>query len=65
MTITELKNVVQKLSIDEQKELFEWIDELRENQWDQQIEKDLESGKLNHLIEQAKKEFREGKCQKI
>ena len=65
MTIAEIKNAVQKLSIDEQKELFEWVDELRENQWDKQIEKDLEAGKLDHLIAEAKKEFKEGKCQKI
>jgi hypothetical protein len=65
MTITEIKNIVQNLSKDDQKELFEWIDDFRENQWDQQIEKDLEAGKLNHLVEQAKREFREGKCQKI
>ena len=38
MTITEIKNAVQKLSIDEQKELFEWLDEFRDNQWDQQEE---------------------------
>ena len=65
MTIAEIKNAVQELSRDEQKELFEWLDQLRENQWDQEIENDLESGKLNHLIERAKKEFKEGKCQKL
>jgi hypothetical protein len=31
MTITEIKQAVAKLSIDEQQELFEWVEELREN----------------------------------
>ncbi|MGI0479465.1 hypothetical protein ACN4EE_01610 [Geminocystis sp. CENA526] len=65
MTITEIKKAVEHLSIIEQKELFHWIDEYRENQWDKQIEEDLENGRLNKLIAQAKQEFKEGKCQKI
>jgi hypothetical protein len=65
MTITEIKKAVEHLSINEQKELFNWIDEYRDNQWDKQIEDDLEKGRLNKLIAQAKQEFKEGKCQKI
>lgn len=65
MSITEIKKAVEKLSVNEQEELFEWVDELRENQWDKQIENDLDNGRLNDLIEQAKKEFKDGKCQKI
>jgi hypothetical protein len=65
MTITEIKKSVEKLSSDEQEELFAWIDEFRENQWDQEIESDFKAGKLDHLISAAKKEFKEGKCQKL
>ncbi len=65
MTITEIKKAVEKLSINEQEELFEWVDELKENQWDKRIENDLDNGRLNNLIAQAKKEFKDGKCQKI
>jgi hypothetical protein len=65
MTITDIKKAVENLSITEQKELFYWIDEYRENQWDKQIEVDLDNGKLNKLIAQAKQEFKEGKCQKF
>lgn len=65
MTITEIKKAVENLSISEQEELFSWIDEYRENQWDQQIENDFDNGRLNDLIEQAKKEFKQGKCQKL
>ncbi|MBL1211273.1 hypothetical protein [Geminocystis sp. GBBB08] len=65
MTITDIKKAVENLSVTEQKELFYWIDEYKENQWDKQIEEDLEKGRLNKLIPQAKREFKEGKCQKI
>lgn len=65
MTITEIKKAVENLSISEQEELFNWIDEYRENQWDKQIEDDFDNGRLNDLIQQAKKEFQQGKCQKL
>jgi len=65
MTVKEIKKAVENLSLNEQEELFNWIDEYRENQWDKQIENDFDNGKLNHLIAQAKKEFQQGKCQKL
>ena len=65
MSITEIKEAVMKLSTGELTELVEWLDEFYESLWDRQIEEDLESGKLDHLIKQARQEFREGKCQKI
>jgi hypothetical protein len=33
--------------------------------WDKQIEEDMKLGKLDYLIAEAKKEFREGKCRQI
>lgn len=65
MTITEIKKALENLSISEQEELFNWIDEYRQNQWDKQIENDFDNGRLNDLIEQAKREFKQGKCQKL
>ena len=65
MSITEIKDAVMKLSADELKEFVEWIDELQEFQWDKQIAEDLKTGKLDHLIAEARKEFKEGRCRQI
>ena len=65
MSITEIKDAVMKLSTDELREFFEWIDELQESQWDKQIAEDLKTGKLDHLIAEARKEFKEGRCRQI
>ena len=65
MSITEIKDAVMRLSPDELREFVEWIDELQDIQWDKQIAEDLRSGKLDSLIEEAKTEFKEGKCRKI
>lgn len=65
MSITEIKDAVMKLSTDELREFIEWIDELQESQWDKQIEEDLQAGRLDHLITEARKEFKEGRCRQI
>lgn len=65
MNITEIKTAVAQLSQNELAELVEWLDEFQESLWDRQIEEDLTTGKLNHLIEQAEKAFSEGKCRQI
>ncbi len=65
MSIAEIKDAVMKLSADELREFVEWIDELHESQWDKQIEEDLNAGKLDHLIAEARKEFKEGRCRQI
>lgn len=65
MTVTEIQEAVMKLSTGELKELVQWLDEFSESLWDRQIEEDIEAGKLDGLIQQARKEFKDGKCQKI
>jgi hypothetical protein len=65
MNVPEIKEAVMKLSTGELTDLIKWLDEFSESLWDKQIEEDFESGKLDHLIKQARQEFREGKCQEI
>ncbi len=65
MSIIEIKDAVMRLSPDDLKEFVQWIDEMQDVQWDKQIAEDLRSGKLDSLIEEAKTEFKEGRCQEI
>lgn len=65
MTVTEIQEAVMKLSTGELKELVQWLDEFSESLWDWQIEEDLEAGKLDHLIKEARQELRDGKCQEL
>jgi hypothetical protein len=65
MSSLEIKEAIQNLSKSELTELLDWLDDYREAMWDRQIEEDMKLGKLDHLISEAKKEFREGKCRQI
>jgi hypothetical protein len=65
MSVPEIKEAVMKLSTEELTDLVKWLNEFSESLWDKQIEADFESGKLDHLIKQARQEFKAGKCQEI
>jgi hypothetical protein len=65
MSTSEIKTAVMNLTKDEFLGFIEWLDDYQESLWDKQIEADMISGRLNHLILEAKKEFREGKCRQI
>jgi hypothetical protein len=65
MSSIEIKEAIKNLSRTELVDFLDWLDDYRETIWDQEIEEDLKLGRLDHLISEAKKEFREGKCRQI
>jgi hypothetical protein len=60
MTVQELEKAIAKLSPQELTELRAWFYEFDMNDWDRQIARDSESGKLDKLIEQAKRDYANG-----
>ena len=59
-TVQEIEAAIVKLKPREIKAVAEWLDELREEMWDQQIESDAKSGKLDKLIKKARTDYRAG-----
>ena len=65
MSLREIEKAIQQLPPQDFKALVNWLDELRSEVWDKQIEKDAKAGKLDKLAEQALKDFQEGKFTKL
>ena len=65
MSLREIEKAIQQLPPQDFKALLTWLDELRAEAWDMQIEKDAKAGKLDKLAEQALKDFQEGKFTKL
>jgi hypothetical protein len=61
MTIEELKQEINQLPPAEQAQLAAWLEERQAEEWDRQIERDAQAGKLDNLIREAKEEFRAGR----
>jgi hypothetical protein len=52
-TRLEVESAIKQLPKDEVRNLAKWLQEYLDEMWDQQIETDLGSGKLDRLIAQA------------
>lgn len=65
MTIAEIESAIEKLSPAEVSKLSEWFAEFEAEIWDKKIERDLQNGKLQSLIEEAEEDFAEGKCKPL
>lgn len=62
MSIQEIETAVAQLPPEELDQLMERLEEMRQDQWDQQIARDAEAGRFDALIAEAKKDFAEGRC---
>jgi len=53
MTLKELENTIAKLPPDKLAEFREWFHQFENDVWDQQIEIDVQSGRLDKLADEA------------
>jgi hypothetical protein len=60
MTITELKQAIKKLSIQDLSRFRAWFDEFCAELWDKQIERDAKSGRLDQFLAKATEEHNAG-----
>ncbi len=64
-TLVEIKTAISRLSDDETAALLSWLQERSEDNWDKQIKKDLEQGKLNKVIQRARAHIATNRVKKL
>jgi len=60
-----LEEGIRNLSPNERAELRDWLLELDADQWDRDIERDANSGKLDRVFENSLKDHRAGKSREL
>ncbi len=65
MQVYEIIENIKKLPENDLKILLKWIDELEQELWDKEFERDVKQGKLEKLAKQAIEDLRAGKCQEL
>lgn len=60
MSVHEIEAAIVKLPAPELAELVAWLDDYRHRIWDEQIESDLEKGRLDALLGEVQKEIDAG-----
>jgi hypothetical protein len=61
MELNQIQLAIANLPDAEYKQLTDWITEHDFARWDKQIEQDLESGRLDPLLNELKQEIRDGR----
>lgn len=65
MGIEEIQAAIKSLPRDQYVQLRQWFSEQDWEQWDRQIEADVEAGKLDFLIEEALAEKAQGNLREL
>lgn len=65
MTMQEIEQAVTELSQKELARFREWFEEFDAQAWDDQIERDAKSGKLDKIAEKAIQDYRAGKVKEL
>ena len=64
-TLVEIKTAIARLSDDETSTLLSWLQERSEDDWDKQIKKDSEQGKLDKIIQRTKAHIAANRVKKL
>jgi hypothetical protein len=65
MTIQEIEKAISQLPAKDLAELVSWIHEHHHDLWEQQIEQDLESGRLDSLLSEVEREYAAGAAKSL
>ncbi|MGD9856773.1 MAG: hypothetical protein AB7U20_17635 [Planctomycetaceae bacterium] len=65
LTLEQIEAAIESLPPEDFKKLRSWMTEYEADAWDRQIEEDALSGKLDHLVEQAREHKRQGRCRPL
>ena len=60
MNVQEIETAIKQLPEHDVWKLADWFTEYKNRLWDEQIEDDVNAGRLDHLIAEAKDEIRRG-----
>ena len=64
-TLEQIEAAILTLPAEEFQRLRQWLFDVDYQRWDEQLEKDIEDGKLDALAEEAIAEFKAGHYRKI
>jgi ABC-type phosphate transport system auxiliary subunit len=64
-TVQEIETAIQKLKPQEIHEVADWLQELRDELWDKQIDADIKAGRLDKLADKALEDYRAGRCKPL
>ena len=64
-TVQQIEEAILQLSSEEFRTLADWLIEIDQRRWDEQFERDVQSGRLDALANEAIEDFKAGRTREI
>jgi hypothetical protein len=61
MSLAEIKTAIQQLSFEERAELAAWLHGWDDDAWDEQMKRDIASGKLDTILHEVEDDIKAGR----
>ena len=61
MSLTEIKTAIEQLSFEERAELAAWLHGWSDDEWDEQMKRDIAAGKLDNVLREVEDDIKAGR----
>ena len=65
MSLAEIKTAIEQLSIEERAELAAWLHGWNDDEWDEQMKRDVASGKLDSVLHEVEEDIKAGRVRQM
>lgn len=65
MSLAEIKSAIENLSLDERAELAAWLHGWQSDEWDEQMKRDIGSGKLDSVLHEIEEDIKAGRVREM
>ena len=64
-SVDQIKTAIEQLSFEERAELAAWLHGWKDDEWDEQMKRDVAAGKLDQILREADEDIRAGKLREM
>ena len=65
MSLAEIKTAIRQLSFEERAELAAWLHGWQDDEWDEQMKRDIGSGKLDDVLREVEEDIKAGRIREM
>ena len=65
MSLAEIKNAIEQLSFEQRAELVAWLHGWNDDEWDEQMKRDISSGKLDDVLHELEEDIKAGRVREM
>ena len=65
MSLAEIKSAIEQLSFVQRAELAAWLHGWKDDEWDEQMKRDIASGKLDDVLREVEEDIKSGRTREM